>query len=1035
MGRCRIGPSFGYPLGPEAGGLSVDPDRSVAPYPSPSPRDRVALPRPASGRFVQFVPLGQGGMGVVYKAFDTLLERHVAFKVARPDGGGGGSFVTPPSPFALTPEAGAEPAARIEDARARFVNEARLTSGVEHPSIAPIYDVGETDAGLPYYTMRLIPGHRTLADGLAEAAHASGDARAAMLEAFVKVCDAVAYAHARGIVHRDLKPSNVALGDFGEVVVLDWGLAKRAGAPDGEVGDARRAEGLEPAAGPHRRDTGVETVAPFLGTPGWIPPEALARGPAAADARGDVFALGVVLFELLTGHLPWPADDVVAYAGAIARGAAPDAAAVAPAVPHELASLCARALEREPTARLPSAAALAAGVRAWQLRAALDRERDVRLAEVRAALGLATDRTATPSIAQLDRAALALEGLKVLRPDDPERDVLAVRLQACRRAAVDALAQRVRRRGRLRAVAVGAALLVAASIAGAVVLEGRRRDAEEARLVAKKARVRAEADMRFMLFDLRERLEPIGRLDLLAAVADRALAHYRESGVAASSPEERLGRAVALRTVGEVYEARGDLPHALESYDAAVAASDGEGGDAAGELALEASLDRARRAGVLDTMGRRGEALLLFRRHVEEVEALRAGSAGPRLDAIDAVRARARVQLARALVRQNDLVGAAHEVARAARVAEEMSARTPLDATAADLALEVEVESAQIAAWSGDWAPALAAATRAYRRAGALESEDPSDLRWSRRKADAIVRMLVPLAKAGDLTEARRRHREGEAILARETAADPTDERWAERTTLLAIRMADALIHAGEHAEALKHLDAGYTTAARLAERDPSNGRRIHILVDLTDRRSAAYGRLGERERALAERRLNVELAERLAARDPANSVWRMIRAFDRQRLAEALEGVRDYAGARDAYEASWGLLGPLATEFPSDASVRLSAGLTLLGASRNHVRLGDRAAGLERMRRAIAALAASAVAVPDSELPYRTAQAREELAVTLDPAVEAERVEAIESLESAIDWTRAVLARKSDDFALAMRARLERRLDGLRRG
>src|SRR5207244_959799 len=117
----------------------------------------------------------------------------------------------------------------FETLRLRFLREAWVTAGLEHPGVPPVYEVGRTAAGVPYYTMRFVRGSRTLATEIAALRGAPAADRLALLDAFLRVCDTVRYAHSRGVVHRDLKPGNVALGEFGEVVVLDWGLARALG--------------------------------------------------------------------------------------------------------------------------------------------------------------------------------------------------------------------------------------------------------------------------------------------------------------------------------------------------------------------------------------------------------------------------------------------------------------------------------------------------------------------------------------------------------------------------------------------------------------------------------------------------------------------------------------------------------------------------------------------------------------------------------------------------------------------------------------
>ena len=213
--------------------MPAEPPRPAADAGTGDAHER-ALRAVAPGRYRDFTPLGQGGMGVVYLALDSDLDRQVALKIIRPR-----SPAVPASPAAapapLTPRSGGPPAAGTEESESflqlkeRFLREAVVTGLLEHPGVVPVYELGRTEAGVPYYTMRFVRGRRTLRAAIDEAKRL--DERLALLEPFLKVCDTLAYAHARGVLHRDLKPENVALGEYGEAIVLDWGLAKVRGAP------------------------------------------------------------------------------------------------------------------------------------------------------------------------------------------------------------------------------------------------------------------------------------------------------------------------------------------------------------------------------------------------------------------------------------------------------------------------------------------------------------------------------------------------------------------------------------------------------------------------------------------------------------------------------------------------------------------------------------------------------------------------------------------------------------------------------------
>jgi hypothetical protein len=312
------------------------------------PELAVALPGPdafrgaeADTRYRTKGLLGQGGMGEVYLCGDEWIGREVAMKVAL-----GGKDV----------------AAHL---RARFVREALVQGQLEHPSVVPVYDLGTRPDGATFFTMKrvhgltlasIIDGHRR-----EDASVVKAYSRRKLLTAMSNVCLAVSFAHNRGIVHRDLKPGNVMLGDFGEVYVLDWGVAKVL--EDSWAGRATATAGAPVG----RTQTGA-----LIGTPGYASPEQM-QGDAQVGAPTDVYALGAILFELLALEPLHRGETTPALAASTLAldGERPSARAPRLGISPELDAICVRATARDPRKRFRSAREMQEAIEGY-----LDGERD-----------------------------------------------------------------------------------------------------------------------------------------------------------------------------------------------------------------------------------------------------------------------------------------------------------------------------------------------------------------------------------------------------------------------------------------------------------------------------------------------------------------------------------------------------------------------------------------------------------------------------------------------------------------------------------
>jgi eukaryotic-like serine/threonine-protein kinase len=340
-----------------------------------------------AGRYERGDLLGAGGMGEVYLSRDRRIGRGVAMKLIRATH------------------------AERSSIRARFEREARVQAQLEHPAVVPVYDIGLTPTGQTYFTMKRVRG-RALDDVLA--AVAAGDATAVatftrrrLLTAFSAICLAMAYAHTRGVIHRDLKPANVMLGEFGEVNVLDWGIARVGDAPEDDA---------DPLA--HPTPAAKTEAGAVLGTPGYMAPEQLLG--QAIDARTDVYALGAILFEILALTPLHQATTAAGLAASTLAGSAtPSERSAEREIPPELDAICARATSFRSEDRYASARDLSDAVDRY-----LDGDRDLVMRRAiavghadRAARAAETAMSATGAVAQNARGEALREASRALAFD------------------------------------------------------------------------------------------------------------------------------------------------------------------------------------------------------------------------------------------------------------------------------------------------------------------------------------------------------------------------------------------------------------------------------------------------------------------------------------------------------------------------------------------------------------------------------------------------------------------------------------------
>ncbi len=322
--------------------------------------------RPAISGYEDFRELGRGGQGVVFSATQRSTKRRVAIKVLLD-----GAWASEPR-------------------RRRFEREIDLIAALHHPNIVRLYDSGVTDAGFPYYVMEYIEGSgldeligarapgaappRSARDGVREGTSSGPPSRATALghvrtalQLFAKVCDAVNYAHQRGVIHRDLKPSNIRIDPSGEPFVLDFGLAKLA---------------LESCDGPGGAP--MSLTGEFMGSPPWASPEQASGRPHSTDVRSDVYALGVILFQVLTGQFPYPVAGALREVLDSIQNADPQRpSSLSRQLDDEIDTIVLKCLAKEPERRYQTAGDVARDLRHYLAGEPIEAKRDSALYTLR----------------------------------------------------------------------------------------------------------------------------------------------------------------------------------------------------------------------------------------------------------------------------------------------------------------------------------------------------------------------------------------------------------------------------------------------------------------------------------------------------------------------------------------------------------------------------------------------------------------------------------------------------------------------------
>jgi tetratricopeptide (TPR) repeat protein len=765
------------------------------------------------------IEITRGGMGRIIAARDRRLKRKVALKELR---------------------------SVSAEAKARFEREVLLTARLQHPSIVSIHEAGMWPSGEPFYAMKLVPG-RSLDQAIDAAT--TVEARMALLPHVIAVADALAYAHEQGVIHRDLKPHNVMIGEFGETVVIDWGLAKDLGVAD-PTSNERHV-----AASDAETEVGV-----VMGTPAYMPPEQAAGDPV--DERADVYAIGALLYHTLTGEAPYSGRTSAAILAAVTAGPPPPIAELQPGLPIDLITIVSLAMSRDPAARYPSAKPLAEDLRRFQAGQLVSTHRYSTRELVRR--WLRRHRTAV-SVAAVSMLVLVVLGIIGVRR------ILSAQHEA----------------------------------------EAERRVAEAQRAAAESHRADAEDLMGFMLGDLREKLQPVGKLDLLDTVASKARDYYKNRPETTDAGD-LLRRATAHRNLGDVILNHNDTPGALAEYRAALALTTKlPSTEEVQQLVWRIHRDLG---AVLQEQGDLAGALRETQTVVDMLEHM-GPSNGPEL-------AISYMKVADVFERQSDLTRALAEYRKGVTLAETLARTAPAEKRIQQSLASGHFNVGFVLSRQGHIDEALAEQRASLAIDEQLAAADPSDMIAARGVSFSHTKVGALLLEKHDTTGALAEFRAALAVRARLAALDPTNATWQRDLASSNDDIGDVFWTRKDPAA-----EAAYRTALaireQLVKKDPSNALlRQHLAVshyhlgDLLLDRHDGQG-------ALAAFRASLADLEWIVAQDASNAGGRQDVADARRKVAEALLMTGDVAAATAEFQTALAVFEDLSRQDPSNAEVK----------------------------------------------------------------------------------------------------------------
>ena len=798
------------------------------------------LPEVARALYKTDKEIARGGMGRIVAAEDLRLHRAVALKEL------------------LDP---------YGDQVTRFQREALITARLQHPGIVPVYEAGRWPTGEPFFAMKLVSGKpldRVIADAK------KLEDRIVLLPRLAAACDAIAYAHSHRIVHRDLKPGNVLIGDFGETVVIDWGLAKDLDAVESPESANRspRAQVQKPEA--TSQSSTLTVAGAVMGTPAYMPPEQ-ARGETV-DQRADVFALGAMLYHLIAGVPPYAARTATDVIAAAALGRVVPLAEREKHAPRELVAIVARAMAPEAHDRYATAGELAEELRRFLTGKLVDAHRY----------------TAWQRVARFVK-----------------------RHQA--------------------AVTIAAIAVVGFAVGGTIAIHNimrARDDAQAAERIANTRKVAAERLIDFTLTRMKTQLTAIGRLDLLADLGSEVRRYYDKlQKVPGGMPaEDELRMVEAIELIGQAEHTSGKADQALASWrsarDKIRAIVEHDSGPRTFRLRhVLAKLD-TESAEILQERGQLAEAIEQYIAAKKEWDALEAEQPKERELMLGA--ADTHDKLGDVLRTQGKIDQAFDEYAEAKTERERATSGGGGQVTDELMALSTShLKVGSVYQVRGESALALEEYRAALKLREQLLSSQPDNVIVQQRVLD-VRDSLADLEKSvGDETGAIGTYRAALPMTEVLVRRDPTNADWQRQRANMLADLGFTLVAVGHFQDGLDQLGQAIALAKDLVARDPKSTRYKVDLSRSYTRAGDAYIDLGRIEDGIAEYKLALDIRRVLLDKDATNVPFRRSYAWSFAKLAAAYTITGDIPKAIETHEQALALREALVAEAPAQGGFK----------------------------------------------------------------------------------------------------------------